>query len=78
MGKDNELKNKNINFSVGFEEFKEKEDKKGCFEGLLVNYNHKNLAHGYYKFIKGSMKIKQCFFYITIEGIKFLLEHVRE
>ena len=59
MGKDNELKNKNINFSVGFEEFKEKEDKKGCFEGLLVNYNHKNLAHGYYKFTKGSMKINE-------------------
>ena len=59
MGKDNELKNKNINFSVGFEEFKEKEDKKGCFEGLLVNYNHKNLAHGYYKFTKGSMKANE-------------------
>lgn len=59
MGKDNELKNKNINFSVGFEEFKEKEDKKGCFEGLLVNYNHKNLAHSYYKFTKGSMKINE-------------------
>lgn len=59
MGKDNELKNKNINFSVDFEEFKEKEDKKGCFEGLLVNYNHKNLAHGYYKFTKGSMKTNE-------------------
>ena len=60
MGKENEdLKNKNINFSVDFEEFKEKEDKKGCFEGLLVNYNHKNLAHGYYKFTKGSMKANE-------------------
>ena len=60
MGKENEdLKNKNINFSVDFEEFKEKEDKKGCFEGLLVNYNHKNLARGYYKFTKGSMKANE-------------------
>lgn len=60
MGKENEdLKNKNINFSVDFEEFKEKENKKGCFEGLLVNYNHKNLAHGYYKFTKGSMKANE-------------------
>ena len=60
MGKENEdLKNKNINFSVDFEELKEKEDKKGCFEGLLVNYNHKNLAHGYYKFTKGSMKANE-------------------
>lgn len=61
MGKENEddLKNKTIDFSVDFEEFKEKQDKKGCFEGLLVNYNHKNLAHGYYKFIKGSMKANE-------------------
>lgn len=61
MGKENEenLKNKTIDFSVSFEEFKEKQDKKGCFEGLLVNYNHKNLAHGYYKFTKGSMKANE-------------------
>lgn len=28
----------------------------GTFEGILVNYNAKNLAHGIYKFAKGSMK----------------------
>ena len=54
-----DLKNKTIDFSVNFEEFTEKEDKKGCFEGLLVNYNHKNLAHGYYKFSKGSLKANE-------------------
>lgn len=54
-----DLKNKTIDFSISFEEFTEKEDKKGCFEGLLVNYNHKNLAHGYYKFSKGSLKANE-------------------
>ena len=28
-----DLKNKTIDFSVNFEEFTEKEDKKGCFAG---------------------------------------------
>ncbi|MGL5428137.1 MAG: phage major capsid protein, partial [Cetobacterium sp.] len=47
---------KNISFGVSLEEFAEKVEKKGCFSGILVNYNHKNLAHGNYKFSKGSMK----------------------
>lgn len=47
---------KEISFSVGLEKFAEKEDKKGCFEGILVNYEAKRLAHGWYKFEQGSMK----------------------
>lgn len=47
---------KNISFGVNLEEFAEKTDKKGCFSGILVNYNHKTLALGYYRFNKGSMK----------------------
>ena len=43
------------NFNVDFKEFKEVEDS-GEFEGILVNYEHKKLGHGYYKFGKGSMK----------------------
>lgn len=50
------MPNKNISFGVNLEEFAEKKDKKGCFTGILVNYNHKNLALGYYRFSKGSMK----------------------
>ena len=38
---------KNISFGVNLEEFAEKTDKKGCFSGILVNYNHKTLALGY-------------------------------
>lgn len=47
---------KNISFGVNLEEFAEKTDKKGCFSGILVNYNHKTLALGYCRFNKGSMK----------------------
>ena len=46
---------KEISFSAKLEEFKEK-DNQGCFEGILVNYEHKKLAHGWYKFEAGSMK----------------------
>lgn len=38
-------------------EFAQQDDKKGEFEGVLVNYNTNELAHGWYKFAKGSMKI---------------------
>ena len=44
-----------INFNLDFKEFKETESL-GEFEGILVNYEHKKLGHGYYKFEKGSMK----------------------
>ena len=44
-----------INFNLDFKEFKETESI-GEFEGVLVNYEHKKLGHGYYKFEKGSMK----------------------
>lgn len=47
---------KNIAFGMDITEFKETETAEGTFEGLLVNYNHTNLARGYYKFLKGSMK----------------------
>lgn len=46
---------KNINFSCNDLKFAE-EKEKGMFEGLLVNYKTEELAHGYYKFIEGSMK----------------------
>ncbi|SKA06752.1 phage major capsid protein, HK97 family [Cetobacterium ceti] len=46
----------NLKFGMDITEFKETENKEGTFEGLLVNYNHANLARGYYKFLKGSMK----------------------
>lgn len=46
---------KQINFNLDFQEFKET-DSLGEFEGILVNYEHKKLGHGYYKFGKGSMK----------------------
>ena len=46
---------KQINFNLDFKEFKESENS-GEFEGILVNYEHKKLGHGYYKFGKGSMK----------------------
>lgn len=46
---------KQINFNLDFKEFKETENS-GEFEGILVNYEHKKLGHGYYKFGKGSMK----------------------
>ena len=46
---------KQINFNLDFKEFKET-DNSGEFEGILVNYEHKKLGHGYYKFGKGSMK----------------------
>ena len=46
---------KQINFNLDFKEFKETE-RLGEFEGILVNYEHKKLGHGYYKFVKGSMK----------------------
>lgn len=49
----------NINFGMDITEFKETENKEGTFEGLLVNYNHTNLARGYYKFLKGSMKVNE-------------------
>lgn len=48
-----------INFSADFQEFKENSERAGEFEGLLVNYNHSNLAHGFYKFVKGSMKMNE-------------------
>lgn len=51
--------NEKINFSISLEEFKEQENKKGCFEGLLVKYQHENLAHGYYRFKAGSMKANE-------------------
>lgn len=41
-----------INFSMGLNFNAENE---GIFEGILVNYNHENLAHGIFKFAKGSM-----------------------
>lgn len=47
---------KDISFSVDLENFAEKAEKKGCFEGILVNYEAKKLAHGWYKFEQGSMK----------------------
>ena len=40
-----------INFNLDFKEFKETE-RLGEFEGILVNYEHKKLGHGYYKFEK--------------------------
>lgn len=46
---------KQINFNLDFKEFKETENS-GEFEGILVNYEHKKLGHGYYRFGKGSMK----------------------
>ena len=46
---------KNINFSLGLDTFSQGE-REGEFEGILVNYNHSNLAHGMWKFKKGSMK----------------------
>lgn len=49
---------KKIDFSLDFQEFAEKEEL-GEFDGILVNYNATNLAHGYYKFAKGSMKINE-------------------
>lgn len=47
-----------INFSSSLNmNFKEGEgQEKGTFEGILVNYNHENKAHGIYKFKKGSLK----------------------
>lgn len=48
-----------INFSADFQEFKENSERAGEFEGLLVNYNHSNLAHGMFKFAKGSMKMNE-------------------
>ena len=48
-----------INFSADFQEFKENSERIGEFEGLLVNYNHKNIAHGMFKFAKGSMKMNE-------------------
>lgn len=53
------LKNKHIDLSVALDEFSEKTEKKGCFEGILVNYEHKNLARGIYKFSAGSMKMNE-------------------
>lgn len=47
---------KNLTFGMDITEFKETENKEGTFEGLLVNYNHTNLAKGFYRFLKGSMK----------------------
>lgn len=44
---------KKENFSMDLE-FNEKNE--GIFEGVLVNYNHENLAHGIYRFARGSMK----------------------
>lgn len=43
---------KKVNFSMGLNFNAENE---GVFEGILVNYNHENLAHGIFKFAKGSM-----------------------
>lgn len=48
-----------LNFNAIFQEFKESSERVGEFEGLLVNYNHKNLAHGIYRFAKGSMKMNE-------------------
>lgn len=48
-----------MNFSTDFMQFKENSERLGEFEGILVNYNHKELAHGYYKFAKGSMKMNE-------------------
>lgn len=47
---------KEIKLSIDFSKFSEREEQKGCFEGILVNYNHDNLAHGLFKFAKGSLK----------------------
>lgn len=44
--------NEKVNFSMGLNFNAENE---GVFEGILVNYNHENLAHGIFKFAKGSM-----------------------
>nr|WP_307776319.1 phage major capsid protein [uncultured Cetobacterium sp.] len=46
----------NLTFGMDITEFKESENQDGTFEGVLVNYNHNNLARGYYKFLPGSMK----------------------
>ena len=46
---------KQINFNLDFKEFKE-DGTSGEFEGILVNYGHEKLAHGFYKFYEGSMK----------------------
>lgn len=43
-----------LNFSMDLQ-FKENEEL-GVFKGILVNYNHDKLAHGIYRFAKGSMK----------------------
>lgn len=43
-----------LNFSMQLEFAKDREE--GTFEGILVNYNAKKLAHGIYKFGKGAMK----------------------
>lgn len=51
--------NEQMNFSTDFMQFKENSERVGEFEGILVNYNHKELAHGYYKFAKGSMKMNE-------------------
>lgn len=47
-----------LNFSLDLQTFKENEGS-GEFEGILVNYNHDRLAHGVYKFAKGSMKMNE-------------------
>lgn len=43
-----------LNLSMELQFANDREE--GTFEGILVNYNAKNLAHGIYKFAKGSMK----------------------
>lgn len=46
-----------LNLSMDLQFAADREE--GTFEGILVNYNAKKLAHGIYKFAKGSMKINE-------------------
>lgn len=48
---------KNVKFNIDSITFAEGEGRIGQFDGPLVNYNHKKLGHGIFKFKKGSMKI---------------------
>ena len=50
---------KELKFSLEFSNFAETEGKEGEFEGILVNYKADELAHGLYKFKKGSMKVNE-------------------
>lgn len=48
--------NEKVVFSVEFDEFKEKEEKQGSFEGIAVNYKTDKVANGIYKFAPNSLK----------------------